>query len=58
MEKPVFYLQYNIIKQHNKLSSRFILKKNKIIQKKFQIFDQNNGLTPLEKCKFFDHMLK
>ena len=32
----------------------FFLRKTNY-KKKFQIFDQNNGLIPLEKCKFLDY---
>ena len=50
LEKRFFVLEYR--KRH--FPGLCYLKKKKL--KKWQFLDQNNGLTPLEKCKFFDFL--
>ena len=48
VQKDLFSLS-NIVQQHIQANST-----EHHTCKKFQIFEQNRGLTPLEKCKFFD----
>ena len=48
VQKDLFSLS-NIVQQHIQANST-----EHHTCKKFQIFDQKRGLTPLEKCKFFD----
>ena len=49
-ELETFFSIQHIIKQY--IISRLVLKKNKL--GKCRILDQNRGLSPLRKCKFFD----
>ena len=48
VQKDLFSLS-NIVQQHIQANST-----EHHTCKKFQIFEQNRVLTPLEKCKFFD----
>ena len=45
------FLIYNIVKD---IFLAYIAKKKKM--EKWRILDQNYGLTPLEKCQFFDFL--
>ena len=47
LERRFFFLEYH----KSRFSGLYCLKKN---FQKWQFLDQNHGLTPLEKCHFFD----
>ena len=50
LERRFFVLEYH--KTH--FPGLYCLKKKKV--QKWPILDQNNGITPLEKCQFFDFL--